>query len=487
MLFNSLAFAIFFIIVFLLYWLLPHKYRWLLLLASSYYFYISWGFELVIWLILTTCISYLSAKAIEKSKDSTIKKRYMLIAIIGCLSILFIFKYFNFFFNNITDFLRLFSLPIDKLTLKLMLPIGISFYVFKTLSYVIDVYKGNLTAEKHFGIYALYVSFFPQLIAGPIDRASNIIHQFYEEKYFDYIRVTYGLKLLAWGFFKKLVIADNLAIYVNRVFDNVNEYSGLSLIVVAVFFTIQIYCDFSGYTDIAIGVAKMLGITSMKNFASPYFSRSTQEFWRRWHISLSTWFRDYVYIPLGGSKVKECRHYGNLMITFLLSGLWHGANWTFIVWGGLHGFFLVIATMIRKQKQKSYKSLGLSENNLLVYWINVAITFILVCFLWIFFRANTIGDAFYFINHMFDGLEITKTYLKTVYNSLGFDLITVVNVFISIIILAVVDFAQLKRDMVEELGKKPLFIRWTIYVAIVLMVLFNSPFDSGSEFIYFKF
>lgn len=484
--FNSLPFVLFFIIIFLLYWRLPHKYRWILLLAASYYFYIGWGFKLAIWILITTGISYTCARAIEKNEDNRTKKRCMLTAVIGCLSILFVFKYFNFFSTGVSDLLRLFSLPIHELTLTLMMPVGISFYIFKTISYVIDVYQGTIMAEKHFGIYALYVSFFPQLIAGPIDRAQNLIQQFYEEKQFDYYQAAYGLKLAAWGFFKKLVIADNLVIYVNKVFDNVYEYSGLSLIAAAVFFSIQIYCDFSGYTDIANGVARMLGINAMKNFDSPYFSTSMQEFWRRWHISLSTWFRDYVYIPLGGSRVKKSRQYINLMITFLLSGLWHGANWTFIVWGGLHGLFLVFATMTGTWKKRAFNALGISEGNFLVYWVKVAVTFALVCFTWIFFRANTIGDAFYFIRHMADGNAVINS-IKTVGMSLGISKPTWLFLFVSICITAAVDFVQLKRDMIEILSRKPLVLRWTIYVIFMLYIILFSYKGVPADFIYAQF
>lgn len=485
--FNTLTFAIFFTIVFFLYWLLPHKYRWFLLLTASYYFYISWGLKLVVWLFITTVVSYACAQAIEKSVSKNIKKSYTLVAVMACFSILFLFKYFNFFSTSISDLLQLFSLPIGKFTLILMLPVGISFYIFKTISYMIDVYRGTIKAEKHFGIYALYVSFFPQLIAGPIDRAQNLLKQFHDEKQFDYYQTTYGLKLLVWGFFKKLVIADNLAICVNKVFDNVYEYSGLSLIVVAVFFTIQIYCDFSGYTDIANGIAKMLGINGMKNFDSPYFSHSMQDFWRRWHISLSTWFRDYVYIPLGGSRVKKFRHYVNLMITFLLSGLWHGANWTFIIWGGLHGLLLVIATMTSTWKKKWYNNLRLSEDNFIIYWLKVAITFSLVCFAWIFFRANTIGDASYFITHMFDGIGVMKDYIKTGYMNLGINESEYLSLFISLIIIAAVDFAQIKSDLIEELSKKPVVLRWTIYVFFILYIVLCSYKGIPADFIYAQF
>ena len=487
MIFNSLAFALFFSITFLLYWVLPHKHRWFLLLAASYYFYISWGLKLVIWLLMTTCISYICARAIENNENNQAKKRYMLAAVISCLGILLVFKYFNFFSTSVSDLLQLLSLPIGRFTLTLMLPVGISFYIFKTISYVMDVYRGTIPAEKHFGIYALYVSFFPQLIAGPIDRAQTLIKQFREDKRFDYYLATYGLKLVAWGFFKKLVIADNLALYVNNVFNNVYEYSGFPLLAAAVFFTIQIYCDFSGYTDIANGVAKMLGINAMKNFDSPYFSTSVQEFWRRWHISLSTWFRDYVYIPLGGNRVNKCRHYLNIMITFLLSGLWHGANWTFIVWGGLHGLFLVVATMTRAWKERLYGLLGLSEQNYIVYWMKVITTFVLVCLAWVFFRANDTGDAWYLISHMLDGIGSVKDYVQAGNISLGIDIFTYLLLIAPVFVLAAVDYVQLKEDVIERLSKKPLMLKWTVYVVFILYVVLFSCKGVPADFIYAQF
>lgn len=320
MLFNSLSFAVFLPIVFALYWILPHRFRWILLLVASYYFYMSWDFKYIVLILFTTVVSYSAARLIEGKSNKRYKKAVLLIAAILCLGVLFFFKYFTFVSQTISEVIGLFSIKINPITLYLILPVGISFYTFQTLSYVIDVYRGDIEAEHHFGKYATFVSFFPQLVAGPIERSSNLLPQIKAEHKFDYELASYGLKQMAWGFFKKIVIADTISKYVGSVFDNPQNYKGFSLALAVGLFTIQIYCDFSGYSDIAIGTAKLMGIKLMTNFDSPYFSQSIKEFWSRWHISLSTWFRDYIYIPLGGNRVGKVRHCLNLLITFLISG-----------------------------------------------------------------------------------------------------------------------------------------------------------------------
>lgn len=334
MLFNSFAFAVFLPIVFVIYWALPHKFRWVLVLAASYYFYASWNAKYIFLILFTTVISYIAARLLEVANSRKKKRGILIGTVFLCLGILFFFKYFNFFIESVTAFLSLFSIQVSPVLLDILLPVGISFYTFQTLSYVIDVYKGNAPAEHHFGYYAAYISFFPQLVAGPIERTGNLLPQIKEEHKFDYYQATYGLKLMAWGYFKKVVIADTLSQYVSIVYDSPLEFHGFALILASVFFSIQIYCDFSGYSDIAVGTARLLGINLMTNFKSPYFSQSVKEFWSRWHISLSTWFRDYVYIPMGGNRVGKAHYIFNLLTTFLVSGLWHGANWTFLLWGG---------------------------------------------------------------------------------------------------------------------------------------------------------
>ena len=320
MLFNSLHFLIFFPIVIVIYFCIPHKYRWILLLFASYYFYMSWKAEYVILILISTIIDYFVAIKISREDNEKMRKIYLLLSIITNIGLLISFKYLNFISSSVSEFLQLFSIQFSPIILDVLLPVGISFYTFQTLSYTIDVYRRRIKPERHFGIFAVYVSFFPQLVAGPIERGKNLLPQFLEKHYFDYIRVTNGLKLMLWGFFKKIVIADRLAVVVNAVYNNPTEFTGAPLILATVFFAFQIYCDFSGYSDIAIGTAQVMGYNLMDNFKRPYFAGSISEFWQRWHISLSTWFRDYLYIPLGGSRVSIPRWYFNLIIIFIVSG-----------------------------------------------------------------------------------------------------------------------------------------------------------------------
>lgn len=325
----------FFALVFIAYWLIPCKYQWLLLLISSYYFYMNWNVKYVFLILLTTVVSYVAGLVLERESKVRYKKVVTGITIGISMGGLFVFKYFNFFSKTVASIINLTPFKANPIVIHLMLPVGISFYTFQSLSYVIDVYKGRVSAEHHFGHYATFISFFPQLVAGPIERTEHLLPQIKALHKFNYGKVTYGIKLMAWGYFKKMIIADNLSHYVSTVFDDPTHFTGFSLVLSTIFFAIQIYCDFSGYSDIAIGCAKMMGIDLMANFKSPYYSQSVKEFWTRWHISLSTWFKDYVYIPLGGNRVSKPRHSANLLITFLASGLWHGANWTFVAWGGV--------------------------------------------------------------------------------------------------------------------------------------------------------
>lgn len=385
MLFNSWQFAIFLPIVFILYWIIPHRFRWILLLTASYYFYMSWNVKYVVLILFTTVVSYIAAILLERARDRRIKKAIVSITLIVCLGVLVAFKYFNFLFGALTEILAVFTIHINPVTLHLLLPVGISFYTFQTLSYVIDVYRGKVSVERHFGIYATFISFFPQLVAGPIERTENLLPQIKAKHVFNYNQAAYGMRLIAWGLFKKMVIADNLAVYVDIEYDNVFQFRGFALILATIFFTIQIYCDFSGYSDIARGTAKLMGIELMENFSSPYFSTSIKEFWSRWHISLSTWFRDYVYIPLGGNRTKKLRHYFNLLVTFLVSGLWHGASWTFLIWGGVHGVAQIIENAFGISMNKKRGSF--------LWLVRVCLVFIFVAFAWVFFRAQSITEA----------------------------------------------------------------------------------------------
>ena len=393
-----------------------------------------------------------------------------------CLGVLFFFKYFNFFSNSFSEALRVVGISMHPVLLKLLLPVGISFYTFQSLSYVIDVYRGDVSAEKHFGYYATFVSFFPQLVAGPIERTGNLLPQIQTEKIFDYNQVSYGLKLMAWGFFKKLCIADAIAVYVDAVYHSVYSSSSFSLLMAMLGFTVQIYCDFSGYSDIAIGSAKMLGIDLMNNFKSPYFSASVKEFWSRWHISLSTWFRDYLYIPLGGNRCGRIRHYFNLMITFLASGLWHGANWTFVLWGRTHGLAQIIENVLDPVlKPIRKKRVGKCLATIAVFaFCNLS---------WVFFRAESIMDALYLISHMFSGIGEGLTYFK---DSVGIELLQELKIAFSISILTIYDVYSLKLDVIQWLGRMHFAVRWISYV-IFVFIIFLFAHVGNSSFIYFQF
>lgn len=478
MLFNSLSFAVFLPIVFSIYWLLPHKYRWVLILAASYYFYMSWNARYIVLIFFTTCVSYGAARFLENEENPKIKKLILGVSALLCLLVLFFFKYFNFVSESVTSFLGIFAIRLNPLTLKLALPVGISFYTFQTLSYVIDVYRGQIPAEKHFGYYAAFVSFFPQLVAGPIERASNLMPQIKEEHTFDYDNAVYGLKLMAWGLFKKMVIADTLANYVSAVYDAPGTKAGFALILATFFFAFQIYCDFSGYSDIAVGTAKLFGIHLSTNFKSPYFSQSVKEFWSRWHISLSTWFRDYVYIPLGGNRTKKARHAWNLFITFLLSGLWHGADWTFVVWGGIHGLAQITENLILPKNR--LKSRGITA------FFRTIFVFLFVSFAWVFFVSASLPDALYVIKHAFDGISDPASYIYNGYAGIGMSVSSIIKENVFLVFLLVFDRMSLESDVIAESGKLKTPVRWTIYVLLSLAILFFSQ-KGAAEFIYFQF
>lgn len=473
MLFNSLTYAIFLPCIFLLYWIIPGKYRWVLLFLASYFFYMSWNVKYVVLIATTTLMSYLCAIAIEKTDKVASKRIAMVTALVISLGILYVFKYFNFSVDLLTRFI-----PLDIKRLNFLLPVGISFYIFQTLSYVIDVYKGEVKAEKNLGIYATFVAFFPQLVAGPIERTSNLMPQIKGERWFDYETATYGIRLILWGLYKKMVIADNLAIWVDQVYGDVRGYKGLSLVIASFFFSLQIYCDFSGYSDIARGSAKLLNIELMENFKSPYYSSSIREFWSRWHISLSTWFKDYVYIPLGGNRVSKCRNIFNNMITFLVSGLWHGANMTFVLWGGLHGAGQACENMtgIRKKEKRDF-----------IWVIRVLLVFVFVTFAWIFFRASSISDAIYVIGNLFSGVTDIKDYLITGAHALGIGKAAALKtVVLYMIPLMVYDYISLSCDICEWIGKRNIVLRY-VYVCLLAIAVLTFGYVGQSTFVYFQF
>ena len=371
---------------------------------------------------------------------------------------------------------------------NVLLPVGISFYTFQTLSYTIDVYNNKTPAQRHLGVFAVYVSFFPQLVAGPIERSNHLLPQFFREHDFSYIRVKAGLQKMLWGFFKKIVIADNLAILVDGVYNNVDNYSGLTLIVATIFFTFQIYCDFSGYSDIAIGTAKVMGFELRENFKRPYFSKSIREFWQRWHITLSTWFKDYVYIPLGGNRTIKWRWYYNIFITFLVSGLWHGANWTFVIWGALHGTYLIIALALTNPK-KQFSSLIQKQSKSFNKLLDVTITFILVAFAWIFFRANNLDDAIYIISNLFVNYNeiLNLSELRIQFRGIGLFQDDLIKCFLLILALFLYSSYERSGNVWEKLQQKPKWIRWSIYYILVYGILFIAPHSNVNNFIYFEF
>ena len=490
MLFNSIQFLIFFPVVTFLYFSLPHKYRWFMLLMASCYFYMSFIPVYILILFFTTTIDYIAAILIEDASGRK-RKLYITLSLISNIGVLAFFKYYNFFVENINYFFSLINIEHSASYLSIILPIGLSFHTFQAMSYTIEVYKGNQKAERHYGIFALYVMFYPQLVAGPIERPQNLIAQFYEKHYFDYDRVIDGLKLMLWGLFKKTVIADRLTLFVDQVYSNPQNYEGISLIIATIFFAFQIYCDFSGYSDIAIGSAQVMGFKLMTNFNRPYFSKSISEFWKRWHISLSTWFKDYLYISLGGSRVGKYRLYFNLFVTFLVSGFWHGANWTYIIWGGLNGFYLIFSILTSDIRKKIAHLTGISNYPRIHNYYQILITFSLTCFAWVFFRAESITDAVYIITHMFTGLEKIPLYLSDVdyfkqYLALGQRKWEFLLAVLSIVALETVHLIQRKNRLREFIKSKPVYIRWSIYYGTIMVILIFGVF-SNQKFIYFQF
>ncbi len=467
MLFNSLHFFIFFIIVTLGYWSLGWAGRWRLLLFASCYFYMIFKPEYLLILFFTIVIDYYAGIWLEKTQG-TPRKWLLIISIISNVGILAFFKYYQFFFENISHLLGLWQVENPFPLLKFALPIGLSFHTFQAMSYTIEVYRGNQKAEQHFGIYALYVMFYPQLVAGPIERPQNVLPQFHKKQKYSWEQVKSGLMMMMWGLFKKIVIADRLAMMVDYAYQNPSEQNGLTLFVATFFYTFQIYCDFSGYSDIALGSARVMGFDLMENFRTPYFSTSISEFWRRWHISLSTWFRDYLYIPLGGNRVSEWRRYFNQFFVFMVSGLWHGAAWTFVIWGSLHGFYLILAVL----RDKYLPKLSL-PNNFIGKSINLISTFILVMLAWVFFRAKGTHDALVVLKKisLFSLSETIKTPLSQ--TEMLFSLILIV-------------FLLWKEFKYFQINTQNTFRFYGLMLLFVITIYFLGIFETN-QFIYFQF
>ena len=478
MLFNSLQFIFFFPIVVALYFVLNHKYRWIMLLLASYYFYMCWNYKYVVLILFTTTVNYFAGMGIGSTQSRFRKNLYLVLGVSSSLAVLFFFKYFNFFGDSINTLFAKFNIFYRVPAYHVLLPVGISFFTFQTLSYTIDIYFGREKIEYHFGIFALFVSFFPQLVAGPIERSINLLPQFKRENKLKYSNIRDGLVYMLWGYFKKVVIADRLAEYVNIVYNDPSSYGGWHNIIATFFFAFQIYCDFSGYSDIAIGTAKTMGIDLMTNFRRPYFALNIREFWQRWHISLSTWFKDYFYIPLGGNRVSPGRRYFNLFATFVVSGLWHGANWTFVIWGALHGFYMIFARWTKNIRQKINDFTGLASiPGLLKLWQTI-ITFLLVYFAWIFFRANSLGEAILIIKKIFVPTAGSVNLFKF---KADFPI-----AFILISLLLIIEILIEKAQLTTKLTNSNKLIKWILLILALLTIFILGKWEA-IDFLYFQF
>ncbi|MCR5789074.1 MAG: MBOAT family protein [Lachnospiraceae bacterium] len=487
MIFSTIEFAVFMALVFLLYWSVPARFRWILLLLSNIWFYACYEVKYLIVLLLTTVISYVAAILIEKQTLFKKKKGLFVIGIVLTLSFLLVCKYLNFTIYAIQRVLSHLALPMHPFTLKLLVPVGISFYTFEMVSYLADVYSGKIPAERNFFHYAVFVSFFPNISSGPIERAGHFLPQLKEEKRFDYDTVVYGTRLLLLGLVKKIVIADMLSKYVDAVFEHVTEQTGICFLWATLLYTFQIYCDFSGYSDMAVGLAGMLGFELPRNFKGPYLASSVKEFWSRWHISLSTWLRDYIYIPLGGNKRGSFRRDCNLLVTFLISGLWHGASFTFIFWGFLHGIYQITENHLRKKKPTTEHQEGPGSVSAVRSAFRTAlgtlVTFCLVSFAWLFFRARAISEALFAVTHMFSDLSLSMAMAR-----MGMTARSVLKTFLVILFIMVFDIINEKRDVLKEISRLPAWLRWTGYFLTGLVILALSAHNGVSqEFIYFRF
>jgi D-alanyl-lipoteichoic acid acyltransferase DltB (MBOAT superfamily) len=454
--------------------------------------------EYILILIFTIIIDYFAGILLENEPHKHKRKIWLILSLIANIGVLAIFKYYNFFNANLAELCHKLGWNYGIPALQMILPIGLSFHTFQAMSYTIEVYRGNQKAERHFGIYALYVMYYPQLVAGPIERPQNLLWQFHKEHTFDYNRVADGLKQMMFGLFKKVVIADRLATYVNPVFDSPGTSTAMSVFVATIFFSIQIFCDFSGYSDIAIGASRVMGIDLMANFKRPYFAKTMSDFWKRWHISLSTWFKDYLYIPMGGNRCGKWKNIRNLTIVFLLSGLWHGANWTFMVWGGLHAFYLIFAVLTDKSRFRIRNALGISKFHTLDYIFQSIVVFFLASFAWIFFRAQTLHDAFVlarkfliavpeYVYNFFtkpNFLWLEELLFGRTLNFLWFDLIIL---FFAISMMFFIHKKQEEGSLAKFLKLKSAPVRWSVYFTGTLAIIFFAVYHDNNEFIYFQF
>lgn len=447
-----------------------------------------WKPIFILLILFSTAINYYLSLKINEEKDINKKKLYLNIALFVSLGILFLFKYLTLINETFISIFSYVNIKYTFSTIDILLPMGISFYTFQTLSYTIDVYRGTIKPEKGLLKLTLFVTFFPQLVAGPIERFDRLMPQFFGKRRFILARAVDGVQIMILGYFKKVVIADRLSIAVNTVYNNPQNYLGLHFVIATILFAFQIYCDFSAYSEIALGCAKVLGIELMENFQRPYFSKSIKEFWRRWHISLSIWFKDYLYIPLGGNRLGITRKYFNMFITFLASGLWHGANWTFVIWGMLHGIYQVIGDITAEVRKKILKAIGL-ENTYFLKLVQILITFTLVCFAWIFFRANSITDAIYIIKNLFNDIYnwFSIRYVYDTVTNMGLSLLEFIISILSILILIILEFCSRKESLYLRLNRGSIIVKGGFYIFLVIIILTMGVYHNASQFIYFQF
>ncbi|MEK6257009.1 MAG: MBOAT family protein [Planctomycetota bacterium] len=475
MLFNSIDYFVFLLAVILVYYQLPYRHRWILLLATSYYFYMCWNAFYALLIVLTTAIDYFAALRIHDSENPRARNWWLAASMTSNLGLLFSFKYWNFFWGSLGLAADALSLPWQPPYLDVLLPVGISFYTFQTMSYVIDVYRRHIEPERHFGRFALFITFFPQLVAGPIERATTLIPALRTNHDWNWDHLYIGSQKILFGLFKKVVIADRLGIYVDAIYGNVGQHNGTTYLLATYAFAFQIYCDFSGYSDIAVGSAKLLGIDLMENFRQPYLATNIRDFWRRWHISLSTWLRDYLYIPLGGSRISPLRTQVNLMLTMVLGGLWHGASWNFVIWGSLQGVMLIVCHQTIEHRDRLWASLGVP--NWLRDAVRMVITFHLCCLSWVFFRAASLSDAMEILGSIAQG-EWSPPFLQ---------LATIVYAMMGLVVLLVAEKIQSQRGSGRDwLNERPWAVRWAVWYSLMFMVILTGVQGSG-QFIYFQF
>lgn len=489
MLFNSFEFFVFLAITVGVFYMLPHKLKNIFLLIVSYVFYMKWNVKYGLMLLICTLITYLVGMVLKYEEEKRKRKIIFITTIVSLVAVLVLFKYTDFIIRNMNFVLQKIGVGTFNIETDILLPVGISFTIFQLISYVVDVYKGKIAPEENFIIYALFVSYFPKITQGPIERGKDLFFQLYKRHSFDFENIKFGVLQFLWGLWKKMVIADRLGYFVNAVFNNYTNYSGVYIVIATFFYTIQIYCDFSGYSDMARGVSKLFGICLSKNFEMPYFATSVSDFWRRWHISLTSWLRDYVYIPLGGSRCGRVRKNVNLMITFLVSGMWHGSSWNFIFWGGLNGIYQIIGRETEEPKRRLCDRLGIRRECESYKLAKILVTFLLTNISWLFFRAPGFKAALSMIKQVITNFNFASLFK---WQSYGFAItgkeVTVCIVAISV--LFIIEFIQTKKDLFKICNRQNVWAQWGVYYALLLSILifgvYGSQYDAGA-FIYSQF